>query len=146
METDKYLLTVVRYIHQNPLKAGMVKNLADYPWSSYREYTDGARICNPGFILDLFSGDKIRAKKEFIEFNSQSNDDKCLGYSQKLRLTDAEAADIIKTISGVNDFTEILGLAKDKRNDIIRKCKEQGASIRQIERLTGISFGVIRSI
>jgi len=32
---DAYLLTVMRYIHQNPIKAGIIK---DYKWSSYNEY------------------------------------------------------------------------------------------------------------
>ena len=30
VEDDKYLLTVLRYIHQNPIKARLAKNVADY--------------------------------------------------------------------------------------------------------------------
>jgi putative transposase len=30
VESDAYFLEVSRYIHQNPLKAGMVKNIEDY--------------------------------------------------------------------------------------------------------------------
>ena len=33
-----YFVTLLRYIHQNPLKAGMVEKIEDYPWSSWREY------------------------------------------------------------------------------------------------------------
>ena len=60
VETPGYFLGVLRYIHQNPLKAGMVQKLSDYPWSSYREYfeasneasneasdkTFGLKLCN----------------------------------------------------------------------------------------------------
>lgn len=35
VETDEHLLTVVRYVESNPLRAGMVKDLKDYPWTSY---------------------------------------------------------------------------------------------------------------
>ncbi len=35
IENDAYLLSVLRYIHQNPVKAGMVHDMADYPYSSY---------------------------------------------------------------------------------------------------------------
>lgn len=28
----------LNYIHNNPLKAGLVNNLDDYPWSSYQNY------------------------------------------------------------------------------------------------------------
>lgn len=39
VEDDKYLLTVIRYIHQNPLKAGIVDSIDQYQWSSHHEYT-----------------------------------------------------------------------------------------------------------
>lgn len=146
VETDRYLLTVVRYIHRNPLKAGMVKGLADYQWSSYGEYMHKRGICDTRFILDLFSKDKGEAEKEFEIFNLQNNNDKCLSYSDNLRLNDAEATDIIKIVSGVNNLSELQGLAKIKRDDAIRKCREQGVSIRQLERLTGVSYGIIRSV
>lgn len=35
---DDYLLKLSRYIHLNPLQAGLVKNLPDYKWSSYPAY------------------------------------------------------------------------------------------------------------
>ena len=34
-----YFTTLLRYIHQNPLKAGIVQNIGDYAWSSWGEYT-----------------------------------------------------------------------------------------------------------
>jgi len=40
VENEKYLFGVIRYIHQNPLKAAMVNNVDDYKWSSYKEYID----------------------------------------------------------------------------------------------------------
>lgn len=36
VETDRYFLQTSRYIHLNPVKARMVANPEDYPWSSYR--------------------------------------------------------------------------------------------------------------
>ena len=38
VDADSYSLNVSRYIHLNPLAAGMVKNAAQYPWSSYPVY------------------------------------------------------------------------------------------------------------
>jgi REP element-mobilizing transposase RayT len=38
VENDAYLLRLSYYIHRNPLRAGLVKRLADYKWSSYRCY------------------------------------------------------------------------------------------------------------
>ena len=38
VETDKYFLTVLRYINQNPVKAGLVQDMKHYKWSSYHKY------------------------------------------------------------------------------------------------------------
>jgi len=35
---DEYLSSAFHYIHQNPLRAGLVSRMEDYPWSSFREY------------------------------------------------------------------------------------------------------------
>lgn len=45
--SDVYCLNVFRYIHRNPLKAGIVSSLEDYKWSSYRTY---AGLDNLDFI------------------------------------------------------------------------------------------------
>ncbi len=38
IEADPYLLQLVRYIHRNPLEAGLAQTLEDYPWSSHQGY------------------------------------------------------------------------------------------------------------
>lgn len=38
VENESYLLQLSCYIHRNPLRAGLVQRLADYPWSSYPVY------------------------------------------------------------------------------------------------------------
>ena len=40
---DSHLLQLVRYIHKNPVKAGMVKDMPDYVWSSYKGYLSYAK-------------------------------------------------------------------------------------------------------
>jgi hypothetical protein len=44
VDADQYLLQVSRYIHRNPLEAGIVDELVDYPWSSYRAYALDADV------------------------------------------------------------------------------------------------------
>lgn len=38
---DSYLYRLLLYIHRNPLRAGLVERLADYPWSSFRALAYG---------------------------------------------------------------------------------------------------------
>jgi REP element-mobilizing transposase RayT len=48
VQNDAYLLQLSYYIHRNPLRAGMVRRLADYKWSSYRAYAYGQS--NPDWL------------------------------------------------------------------------------------------------
>lgn len=41
VDSEDYLLTCHRYIETNPVRAGMVRHPADYPWSSYRANAEG---------------------------------------------------------------------------------------------------------
>lgn len=43
IQEELYLMRVIRYIHLNPMKAGIVKKLHDYEWSSHNSYIDGSR-------------------------------------------------------------------------------------------------------
>jgi REP element-mobilizing transposase RayT len=47
VDADRYLLVLVRYIHLNPVRAGIVADPRDYRWSSHRVYL-GAR--GPGWL------------------------------------------------------------------------------------------------
>lgn len=40
MALGRHLLQVTRYIHRNPVEAGLVARPEDWPWSSYRGYLD----------------------------------------------------------------------------------------------------------
>ncbi len=43
IENDEYLMHLSCYIHRNPLRAGIVSRLVDYPWSSYPIYAYGKK-------------------------------------------------------------------------------------------------------
>jgi REP element-mobilizing transposase RayT len=60
VQNDAYLLQLSCYIHRNPLRAGFVKRLADYRWSSYLAYAYGQRApdwLQTELILSLFNGE-----------------------------------------------------------------------------------------
>ena len=37
-DRDSYLISLVKYIHMNPMRAGVAKTLEAYPWSSHQSY------------------------------------------------------------------------------------------------------------
>lgn len=69
VEDDGQLLSTIRYIHLNPVKASMVKDPADYNWSSYG-MTIGVieeKLINSSEILGYFKSKNSRkAYKSFV--------------------------------------------------------------------------------
>lgn len=144
MEDDTYFLTVVRYIHQNPIKAGLVKKLGQYKWSSFNEYINNTQLIDVDFVLNMFSTDRERAVKLFVEHNNEQKDDVCLDMEEKRRITDKEADEIIKEVCKVVDVSDLQKFDISKRNVYLKQLKEDyGLSIRQLERVTGLNRGVI---
>lgn len=77
-ERETYFLELVRYIHLNPLRAGMVKNLDEldvYPWSGHATLVGNEKLpwqeCNE--ILSFF-GDSVGNYRLFIMERIESGD------------------------------------------------------------------------
>jgi putative transposase len=144
VEDDPYLLTVIRYIHQNPLKAKLVDKIEHYPWSSYNVYIDRDSLIDQDFVLKIFGNNREKALKEFIKFNHQITDQKCMDLEEIKPITNQEALNIIKRVCKINRADEIQKLDKKNRDIYLRDLKREGLSLRQLERLTGINRGVIQ--
>ena len=137
LEVDEYFLSVVRYIHQNPLKAHMIENLREYKWSSYNEYmNDEIGLADKEFVLGM-----INSQKEFEEFH-EIMEENIFIVDDKVKITDDGIRRDITKRYGIEPNT-IGNMDKQKRNGILGELKEK-YSIRQLERVTGVSRGVIQ--
>ena len=66
IQTDEHLLTVLRYIEANPLRAGLVSRADEYPWTSYHVHGLGATSELVDRLMtyeDLSPHAKIRQRK-----------------------------------------------------------------------------------
>ena len=143
VDEEGYFLTVLRYIHQNPLKAVLVKEIEEYKWSSYIEYIGAVNLINMEFTLNLFNIDREKALINFIKFNKEGNNNVCLDIDEKRKFSDEQAKELIKNVCRVNCPLELQKIDKKIRDIYLKKLKENNLSIRQIERLTGINRGII---
>lgn len=139
VESDSYFLTVLRYIHQNPIKSGLCKKAEQYSYSSINEYLTYPNLVDTEFTYSLIT------KEQFIDFHKEENSDLCLEMEEQFRLTDAEAKLIIQKITKCKTITEFQALDKTKRNLYIQKLFSKGLSIRQISRLTGVSKKIVET-
>lgn len=70
VDADAYLLTLLRYIHFNPVRAGLVSNPAAYAWSSHAVYL-GLREqdwVTTDFALGLFGPHRSVARSAYSGF------------------------------------------------------------------------------
>ena len=130
VDDDAYFLTVLRYIHQNPYKAG-ISQIADYPWSSYKNYIEDCGIVDTEMALALLNG-----KSNFVQFINETDERKCLDVEFNKRLTDEKAIQIIKSVAKIKNVQDLQTIDKATRNNVMRALKSQGLSVRQISRLT----------
>jgi putative transposase len=73
-DRDNYLVGLVRYIHRNPVKAGIAAKVADYKWSGNRAYyADGQGLLDTERVLRMFSEKPAIARKKFREFMDEED-------------------------------------------------------------------------
>jgi len=67
---EHQLLHVVRYVHFNPVRAGLVAAPGDYPWSSHRQYMGliDRTWVYPNGVLGLLASDREQARHAFATF------------------------------------------------------------------------------
>ena len=141
VENDAYLLSVVRYIHNNPVKAGICP--ADqYRWSSWKAYTGSASLVRTDLVLGLAGGlDGFRAFSLLDDADGVEH----LEVMDRRRVSDTKAQMIIRDKLHLESGTRIQDLDRAGRDAALKKLKAEGLSVRQIERLTGINRGVIQN-
>ena len=137
VEVDEYFIPLIRYIHQNPIKAGIVGTLEEYRFSSYRDYVRGGTLTDTAFSLGLLGRD------EWLRLH-QINTNDHFDVSGRINPSEEEIRRKILRCTEGSEPHEIAAWSKAERDTLLRQLKEkEGLSIRQIERATGISRGVI---
>ncbi len=144
VEEDSYFLTVLRYIHQNPLKAGITNNIEHYKWSSYQEYIKEAQIVAVDFVLAMFAENRDTAIEEFRDFNLAVNNDQCLDITpEKKTMSDK----IIRQQVSDKYKLELASLHSEgleTQAEVLKYLKGlDGISLRQLSRLTGFTVSRI---
>ena len=143
-----YFTTLLRYIHQNPLKAGIVQNVSDYAWSSWGEYTGSIppalSLCATNAVLKRIS---LSDLQELVE-TPLSDDVMILDIDDNPRVTigDQEVRQYLIDLFQISKPLNIQALDKEQRNQILLSLLDLGAGFRQISRITGVPYGVIHRL
>lgn len=137
-----YFVTLLQYIHRNPIKAGITANI-NYRWSSWHEYIMPSHdnICTTD---DVFNHITIQELKSMMIKEDESSS--CLEIIENdipKMLSDDEVRSEIIRLSQCLSISEFQRQDKSRRAEILSLVHNLGASYRQLARISGISFSMI---
>lgn len=143
----EYFLTLLRYIHQNPLKPKLVSNLKDYEWSSWPEYigvqTD--RLCATQVVLSRIS---LQDLAQLIGQPMTDEEENGLldieDTPVKTNFTDSEIWEILTCICGVGNLSDFQKLPRPEQNHVLWEAHERGIGPRSLSRLTGVTYSIVQ--
>jgi len=77
IQDDDHLLTVLRYIEANPLRARLAPAAADYPWSSFPEHATGrgCGLLDPVIAYEELAADPVERRRRWSAFVHQAPPD-----------------------------------------------------------------------
>ena len=141
VEDERYLLAVVRYIHNNPQKAGIcMRNF--YRWSSIQAYFGFPdSITATKMILQMTGG-----LDDFFEFSASNEEVECLDISEKKITSDHAVTEIIQNEFQVSSGLKLQEMDKTQKDEALQFLYNKGISVRKIERVTGINRKYITKI
>ena len=140
IDTDAYYLDVLRYICQNPVKAGLVKSIEDYPFLGC-----GGIIDKRGFLDDVQEYSHLNTDELRVFLEGPCQEDHLEDDGPK-RLMDTEAIARLCSVTGCRNVQEIGGLPESRRDEALWQGMKSGISLRQLSRLTGVSKAVLERI
>ena len=133
-----YFITLLRYIHQNPVEAEIVAAPDQYRWSSWREYTSSPpiqAICARTLPFASLPWHKLCE----MVLNVSAGHVEPHSKIERGRLVDSAARKIVNQLCG-GDLASLKNWPKEDRKLIVRKAISNGINMRQLARITGIEY------
>lgn len=159
VENEKYLLSVIRYIHRNPVRAQICTKVSDYKWSSDKLYRSREiSFVDTGLLLNMLAKESRKAFEEYnilmgMEDDYSWKDKNCVGSSkfaaqfetQKPVVNRLSLEDILLGTGANNEECMLIkGGSKQRRVLLIKQqyvqvATEQGYTLNEIGGYIGIS-------
>ena len=156
---EERMEVVMRYVHQEPQRLGIIKepqitqiarkdDLDEWEWSSWHEYvglgSDLPTVCEkPDACKDL-------TEEQWREVLSRPLPEgtKCLEPKEYRapKPTETQVLGMVRLMTTATTWDEFKAIPKDEKLKTIKQLLQNGASIRQMEKLTGIGRGIIQNL
>lgn len=142
VEDMQYFLTVFRYIHRNPVKAGICPTVKDYPWSSWHEYQQQRpHLCAVQIMLARYT------LAELTEYVSYDPDHYVMDFEDEpIPVSQEEALRLLHEYSGASDATAFQQLDPETQRTAAKQLLDHGLLVGQVSRITGLTYNIVRTL
>ncbi|HEY7370311.1 MAG TPA: transposase [Thermoanaerobaculia bacterium] len=133
VQADQYLLALVRYIHDNPVAAGMCPLPENYPWSSDRFYRDGGAPSwlDCEMVLSMLASGVLDAARAYRDLMSRSE------------FASYDLVPVTACVKGDEQFARKL-FRKEKRTELLRDALTPARIAEAVAVATGIHVADLR--
>ncbi|MEW5952044.1 MAG: transposase [Elusimicrobia bacterium] len=124
---SRYFMSLIRYIHNNPLKAGFCEKISDYRWSAHKDYLSNNKIIINGMdeIMNLFSNNI----DSYVDFMSSAVDER--EYKILNRIRNEDLSLMISKVKGekikidirlrINNLVKLDSISEKMMSDIMEE-------------------------
>ena len=135
VDSEQYYRIVLRYILQNPMKAGLERQPGSWRWSSFLAYQKGAgSITDTQYAIDVFG-----SRENLIRFVLQGSDDLVMDEeSYDPRFREDRPKRVMKRITDCDNVSAFQQLDRKLQRDYVRQMYDEDVTLSQITRLTGM--------
>ena len=135
IKSEEQLIQTLRYIHRNPVKAGICEKVEDYPLSSYRQY-----VFNEWGIADIGFITKAYGISEVINYPQELLEQVCMDLDESVEkhVTNEGAKKIYEEISDIYGINKADILCASVRDSFVCELRNRGLSVSQIAHLSGL--------
>lgn len=135
VKLDEYFLALIKYVHHIPLKTSIVDKPDKYPYSSYREYVNKAELVDTDFLMQMLS------LQDFISYH-QMIENIVFQVYDSTKKSDEDVLFLMRKKYKIEYPKSISRLPKIERDATLRELKKD-IPIKQLQRITGLSIGII---
>lgn len=154
---EERMETVMRYVHQEPLR--LIKEpqitqmtqkeaLDEWEWSSWHEYvglgSDLPKVCEKPDACHNLTEEQWRE----VLSKPLPEGTKCLEPKEYRapKPTETQVLGMVRLMTTATTWDEFRAIPRDEKLKTIKQLLQNGASIRQMEKLTGIGRGIIQNL
>ncbi len=142
VEDDAYFVTLIRYVWDNPVKAGLVTRPEDYPWSSCRFFGGASPLVDDERLGTLLP----RGFREWDVPDLASFDPPAAKGGRPRLVSGETAATYLASASGARTPREFLSLDRDLQRSAVRALRQRCVPFSAIAEACGLSLTSVKRL